>query len=136
MVEAESQKMPPRSQISWARLFSQGLDPCFFKAFPAYSSHLLLPQTNCKEKDAVMVNFPCQSDEIYNCHRSTPLGISRKVFPERFNWEVKTHPKCGRHLPKHRAGWVPAFTYLCFLIEQSMTSLCCCCCDFSAKPAP
>lgn len=28
-----------------------------------------------------------------------PLGISVKMFPEKFNWGGKTHPKCGRHHP-------------------------------------
>lgn len=47
----------------------------------------------------MMLNFHCQSDVIYNYHRNTPLGMSRKVFSERFNWAAKAHPKYGRHHP-------------------------------------
>lgn len=146
-MELEPQGLPLRSQILWARLFLERLDQCIFKAFPAFSSHLLLSFLGLitKEKDAVMLNFHCQSDVIYNYHRNTPLGMLRKVFSERFNWAAKAHPKYvgttlmgqGPSLNTKRESKLGASIHVSLLPEHSAVSLCCCRRhDFSAKTLP
>lgn len=63
-----------------------------------FSPASVLPRISCEE-ERCCDSFHCQSVEICNCHRNTPLGISGKLFLEIFNLAMKTHPKCGRHHP-------------------------------------
>lgn len=53
---------------------------------------------------ALLAHFFCLLEWVWNHPGDTPLGVSVRMFPERFNQRGKTQPE---HKKRHLLGWGP-----------------------------